>query len=118
MISFEEFLKLVTDDKVSEIKRFEKSFYVMQKPGKFPMHTVGFLVKFDDKGWEDISELVTFFKPQYAWIGTKNHRTEFEERYPKVLVEPYSFFADGGFIPVSFIPDLLLQQLKLTKQLT
>lgn len=114
MITFEKFCSFMLPESVEKIKKFENNFYTMFKPGNLTVCTVGFLISFkdeeypEDEDWMLTEELIKIFKPLHAWIGTKENREIFQKSYPEITVEPYSFFEDGGFIPVAVIPVALL----------
>lgn len=112
MITFEQFLTLISPDKVEKAKKFEQDFYTMFRPGTLSVCTIGFIVSFPSDEPESFSsedaqyrdELISLFNPLHAWIGTATNREEFKKKYPQITVEAYSFFENDGFIPVAVIP--------------
>lgn len=115
-MKFDQFLSLVSKDKVETTKKFEKDFVTFLKPGTLTVTTVGFLLSMsDDAGWQRAKELIELFKPSVAWIGTEENRTKFKDQIKGVSVEPYSFFGSGGYIPVAVIPTSMLKNKQLEK---
>ena len=108
MLNFDKFLLLVNPSVREKAMKFKNSFFVMCDYGR--PAPVGFNISFDsedfpdEKAWLESCELVEFFKPLTAWIGTKENREIFKKEFSKISVEPYSFFEDGGFVPVMTIP--------------
>lgn len=111
-MEFQEFLDMcVPEENHQEVKKFSSNFFAMHNySGAVPVITVGFSFGFHDedfpeeKYWQETQEIVKLFKPINAWIGTKENREFFKKEYPQITVEPYSFFEDGGFFPISVIP--------------
>lgn len=114
MITYEQFLSLLIPSKIEEARKFESSFFTMFRPGTLTVCTVGFLINFKDsqnpqcEDWRETNEIINLFNPLHAWIGTKENQKEFKKEYPKITVEPYSFFQDGGFLPIAVIPALMV----------
>lgn len=122
MLNFEKFLLLVSIPNREKAMKYKDSFFVMYDYARpTPVATVGFNISFDsedfpdEKDWIETCELVEFFKPLTAWIGTKENREIFKKKFPKISVEAYSFFEDGGFVPVLTIPIAMMDWFDVNK---
>ena len=113
MITFQQFLSFLSEKNVDLVKKFEKDFYTMYRPGALSVTTIGFLIDFsDEESWDAIDELVKVFKPLHVWIGTAENREAFGAKYQNITVEPYSFFEEGGFFPLAVIPISVMTLIK------
>lgn len=117
MITYEQFLSFINPDKIEEAKKFESSFFTMFRPGALTVCTVGFSIDMkdpenpDSEYWKEAEEIIKLFNPLHAWIGTKENQDSFKKDYPNITVEAYSYFENGGFLPIAVIPVAMIQQL-------